>query len=294
MLAAQLLTDPGDRLLFEDPGPYIARNLLESLGRRLAYVPVDAEGMDFEAAIAGDRSLRLAFVMPSRQHPLGRTMSLARRQRLLEWARERAAWIVEDDYDSEFRYAERPLPSMRSIDGNARVVYVGTFSKSPFPALRIGYVVLPPPLVGIFRNAVALTFRSMPLASQMALAEFISEGHCASHLRRMRELYADRRRGFLEAAEAAARGQYRVEAPDSGMNAIAWLPDGLDDREIARRAVAEGIHCYPLGDYCVRRFHRSGLILGFTGAPSHQVVPGLRTLSRVIADARATAGHRER
>lgn len=138
MIAAQLLTNPGDGLLFEDPGPFIARHLFESLGRRLVHAPVDADGMDFEATVAKDRQIRLAFAMPSRHHPLGRTLSFPRRLRLLDWAKENEAWILEDDYDSEFRYTDRPLPSIRSVDGNGRVIYVGTFSKAQFPALRIG------------------------------------------------------------------------------------------------------------------------------------------------------------
>ena len=129
--------------------------------------------------------------MPSRQHPLGRTLSVPRRQGLLAWARATDAWIIEDDYDSEFRYTGRPLPSMRSIDGGGRTIYVGTFSKALFPALHIGYFVLPPALVGMFRNAMALVFRSMPVAPQMALADFIADGHFASHLRRMRETDAE-------------------------------------------------------------------------------------------------------
>jgi len=281
MIAAQLLTNPGDGLLFEDPGPFIARHLFASLGRRLVHVPVDEEGMDFEAALARDRQVRLAFVMPSRQHPLGRTLSLDRRLRLLDWARENEAWILEDDYDSEFRYNGRPLPSMRSIDRDRRVIYVGTFSKALFPALRIGYFVLPPGLVSMFRNAMALVFRSMPLASQMALADFLGEGHFATHLRSMRDLYAERRGRFLAAAEQTGAGLLQAEIPDSGMNALVWLPAGLDDRAVARRAVASDVHCYPLSDYCVSPFH-SGLILGFTGVSEGQLLPGLRRLSDEI------------
>lgn len=285
MIAALLLTDPGDALLFEDPGPLIARNLFDSLGRKLVDVPVDDEGMAFEDVVARGEGARLTLVMPSRQHPLGRTMSLARRLGLLEWANARDAWIVEDDYDSEFRYTGRPLPSIRSIDGTGRVIYVGTFSKALFPALRVGYLVLPPALVGMFRNAMALMFRSVPLATQMALAGFIADGHFASHLRRMRELYAGRRQGFLEMAERSGAGLYQVEIPDSGMNAIAWLRAGQDDRDVARRAALAGVHPYALGEYCARPLPRPGLLLGFTGVTPHQLGPGLETLARVLADA---------
>ncbi|MFQ8432020.1 PLP-dependent aminotransferase family protein [Amaricoccus sp. W119] len=284
MIAAQLLTDPGDGLLFEDPGPFIARHLFQSLGRRLIHVPVDAEGMDFEAAVAASGDPRLAFVMPSRQHPLGRALSASRRQRLLDWARASDAWIIEDDYDSEFRYTGRPLPSMRGIDAAGRTIYVGTFSKALFPALRIGYLVLPPALVGMFRNAMALIFRGMPVAPQMALAEFIAEGHFATHLRRMRELYAGRRERFLAVAGDLSAGLYHVEKPDSGMNVVAWLPDGTDDRAVSRRAVAAGVHCYPLSDYSVNPRFRPGLLMGFTGVAEHQLAPGLRRLGIAISE----------
>lgn len=283
MIATLLLTDPGDGLLFEDPGPLIARNLFEALGRKLIHVAVDDEGMAFDDAGIRDSGARLAFVMPSRQHPLGRTMSLARRLRLLDWASATDAWILEDDYDSEFRYTGRPLPSIRSIDGTGRVIYVGTFSKALFPALRVGYLVLPPGLVGMFRNAMALMFRSVPLATQMALAGFIADGHFASHLRRMRDLYAGRRRSFVDMAERSGAGLYQIDMPDSGMNAIAWLPKGQDDRDVARRAALAGVHGYALGDYCARPYPRPGLLLGFTGVATHQLAPGLEALARVVS-----------
>lgn len=283
MIATLLLTDPGDRLLFEDPGPVIARNLFESLDRRIVSVPVDAEGMDFEAAVHGVARLRMAFTMPSRHHPLGRTLSLARRLRLLDWAQASAAWIIEDDYDSEFRYTGRPLPSMRSIDASGRVLYVGTFSKALFPALRVGYFVLPPALVQVFRNAMALMFRSVPLETQMVLADFITQGHFATHLRRMRELYMQRRRDFIETAAEVSDGRFQIDSPDSGMNVIAWLPEGVDDSRIHAKAQDMGIHCYPLSDYCVRPYPRSALILGFTCVQSHLLRPGLQALAQVIA-----------
>jgi len=285
MVAALLLTDPGDGVLFEDPGPLIARNLFQSLGRRLVHVPVDEEGMDFDPAVAQGAGARLAFVMPSRQHPLGRSLSLARRLRLLDWANANEAWILEDDYDSEFRYTGRPLPSIRSIDRTGRVIYVGTFSKALFPALRLGYLVLPPALVGMFRNAIALMVRSVPEATQMALANFIADGHFASHLRRMRELYAGRRQAFLRVAQTTGAGLYEVDMPDSGMNAIAWLQAGQADRVLAQQAVQAGVHAYPLSEYGAGPLPRPGLLLGFTGVAPQQLGPGLEALARVLARA---------
>ncbi len=285
MLAAQVLTEPGDPILFEDPGPFIARNLFLSLGRRLLGVPVDDEGMDFEAALSANPDTRMAFAMPSRHHPLGRTLSPARRQKLLDWAEAQSGWIIEDDYDSEFRYDSRPLPSMHSIDRAGRVIYVGTFSKALFPALRIGYLLLPPGLVELFRNAVALIFRCAPLSSQMALAEFIAEGHFATHLRHMRQIYGERRDQFLAAAEQAGAGLFQTDRPESGMNAMVWLPQGSDDRAMAQRAVAAGVHGYALSDYCMASPARPGLLLGFAGVAKHQFAPGMEALARVVAGA---------
>ncbi|MBA3910793.1 MAG: hypothetical protein C0524_13190 [Rhodobacter sp.] len=283
MIATLLLTDPGDGVLFEDPGPLIARKLFESLDRRIVSVPVDADGMDFEHVLQAVPPPRLVFAMPSRHHPLGRTLSLARRLRLMDWAQANAAWIIEDDYDSEFRYTGRPLPSMRSIDAPGRVLYVGTFSKALFPALRVGYFVLPPALVQVFRNAMALMFRSVPLETQMVLADFIAEGHFATHLRRMRDLYTQRRHDFIETAAEVSDGRFQIDSPDSGMNVITWLPEGVGERRIHAKAQTMGVHCYPLSDYCLQPYPRSALILGFTCVQPHLLRPGLQTLAQVIA-----------
>ncbi|MFG6083146.1 PLP-dependent aminotransferase family protein [Paracoccus litorisediminis] len=285
MLAAMLLTNPGDGILVEDPGPYIARNMFASLGRRIVTAPVDGDGMAFEEILAKDPGIRMVFVMPSRQHPTGTTLALERRLKLLDWAEAHGGWIIEDDYDSEFRYTGRPLPSMHSADRFGRVIYVGTFSKALFPALRVGYLVLPPVLIDMFRNAMALMFRCAPLPSQMTLTEFISEGHFATHLRQMRELYGERRDRFLTVARQVGAGLFHVERPDSGMNALLWLPDGLDDRMIAERAKDAGVHGYALSDYWMRPSARPGLILGFSGVTPQQLEPGLEALARIVADA---------
>lgn len=287
MLAALLPSNPGDGILVEDPGPFIARNIFAALGRRVATVPVDDQGMAFEATLAADPGIRMAFVMPSRQHPMGCTLSLARRQKLLGWAETHDGWIIEDDYDSEFRYTGRPLPSMHSVAPAGRVIYVGTFSKALFPALRIGYLVLPPALIDTFRNAMALMFRCAPLSSQMALTEFITKGHFATHLRRMRILYGQRRDQFLSAAWKTGPGLFDVDCPDSGMNALIRLPEGVDDRLIAQQAKSADIHGYPLSDYCAGSSSRSGLLLGFAGVAEHQFAPGLATLGQIIASARS-------
>lgn len=289
MLAALVLADPGDKVWLEDPGPLTVRNLFGSLGLHVVNVNVDHEGMDVTGAATANADARLAFVMPSRQHPLGVTLSLQRRLAMLDWARRSQSWIIEDDYDSEFRYVGRPLPSLRSIDGSGRVIYVGTFSKALYPSMRIGYLVLPPALVGVFRKAVGLIARSVPVEVQAVLANFIGEGHFVTHLRRMRDLYTERRAKFVTAACGILSGLVDIENPDSGMNVVAWLQPGTSDVSVSLRAANERIFCYPLSDYAVRPNAKPALILGFTGVRPQELRPGLNRLASAIS--KQVAGH---
>ncbi|WP_378940952.1 PLP-dependent aminotransferase family protein [Mesorhizobium sp. ANAO-SY3R2] len=270
-LAAMVLANPGDKVWFEDPGPLTVYNLFRTLDLRICPVDVDTDGMDVASAAEQYPDARLAFTMPSRHHPLGVTLSPAGRQAMLDWAQQNRSWIIEDDYDSEFRYVGPPLPSMRSTDKHDRVIYVGTFSKALYPALRVGYLVLPPQLVGSFRNLAGLMSRSVTVETQLALAEFIGGGHFASHLRRMRDLYTLRRAAFVEAGRAALDGLARIDCPDSGMNALAWLEGGLDDAAVHRSARAAGIQCFPLSDYTVGAKRPSAIILGFSGVPADKM-----------------------
>ncbi|MDR7221407.1 PLP-dependent aminotransferase family protein [Aminobacter aminovorans] len=283
-LAALALADPGDSIWFEDPGPVTTSNLFRTLGLSLCPVDVDADGMDVTGAMVRHPDVRLAFVMPSRHHPLGVTLSLPRRLSLLEWARTSDAWIIEDDYDSEFRYDGAPLPSMRSIDSHGRVIYAGSFSKALYPGIRIGYLVLPPALVGAFRNLAGLIHRSVPVESQLVLAEFIGGGHFASHLRRMRSLYAERREAFKEAGHAALAGLARIDCSESGLNALAWLEGGREDRAAHRAAIEAGLQCYPLSDYAIGPAARANaLILGYAGVPAERMKPYLGRLAEALA-----------
>ncbi|CAN7570548.1 PLP-dependent aminotransferase family protein [Rhizobium sp. LjRoot30] len=284
-LSALALADPDDEIWFEDPGPVTTSNLFRSLGLRLCPVDVDSEGMDVATAMHRYPAARLAFVMPSRHHPLGVTLSLPRRLALLEWARENDAWIIEDDYDSEFRYSGAPLPSMRSIDGHDRVIYVGSFSKALYPGIRIGYLVLPPQLVGAFRSLAGLMHRSVPVEAQLALAEFIGDGHFASHLRRMRALYAERRAVFIEAGQKALSGLAQLDCSESGLNGLAWLEGHRKDRLAHRAVLAAGLQCYPLSDYALAAPRRDALILGFAGVPAERMEMLLRRLAEAVASA---------
>ena len=282
-LAVLALADPGDGIWFENPGPVTTSNLFRTLGLRLCATNVDADGLDVEGAMARYPDARLAFVMPSRHHPLGVTLSLPRRLALLEWARANDTWIIEDDYDSEFRYDGAPLPSMRSIDSNGRVIYAGSFSKALYPGLRVGYLVLPPHLIGAFRNLSALIHRSVPVETQLALAEFIGGGHFASHLRRMRGLYAERREAFMQAGRDVLAGLARVDCSESGLNALAWLQDGREDQASHRAVLDAGLQCYPLSDYTIATPQPAALILGYAGVPADRMKPLLLRLAEAIA-----------
>ncbi len=236
-LAARVLLDPGDTAWVEDPGYQGARGALIAAGIRLAPVPVDAEGLDVRRGARAAPGARLVYVTPSHQYPLGVTMSLNRRLALLEWASASGAWILEDDYDSEYRYAGRPLAALQGLDTAGRVIYVGTFSKVLFPALRLGYLVVPPELVDAFVAARALADRHSPSVTQAALADFIDGGHFARHVRRTRALYAERQAALVRAAQRTLGGLLEVAPAEAGMHLMGWLPVGVDDRVAARAAL---------------------------------------------------------
>ncbi len=281
-LAALILADPGDGIWLESPGPVTVRNLFKGLGLNVIDVASDSDGMMVADGMDRAPDARLAFAMPSRQHPLGTTLSLPRRLALLAWAQSRDAWIIEDDYDSEFRYAGRPLPSIRSIDSAGRVLYVGTFSKALYPAIRVGYLVLPPSLVGAFRRLSGLVARSVSLEMQHALAQFIDNGHFVTHLRRMRELYAERGAAFFDLARIELGERLEFNAPASGMNALGWLPPGIDDRTIHAAVERAGIKSYPLSDYATAALGRGALLLGFTGVPANRMAEPMRRMRDAI------------
>ncbi len=283
-LVAQLLLDPGDVAWVENPGWPGNRAALLGAGARLVPVPVDQEGIDVAEGMRRGADARLALVTPSHQFPLGVTMSLRRRLQLLDWAAARDAWIVEDDYDSEFRYAGPPLAALQGLDGAGRVFYVGSFSKVMFPALRLGYVVVPPDLVGAVRAARRHFDGGTSVVPQAALHHFLADGHFASHLRAMRALYGGKRAGMLDSLEREFAGLGHAEAGEAGLHVILRLPESLPDRALSARAKGVGLTVPALSDYYEDGRGGNGLMLGFAAHDGEALERAVRDLARLAAD----------
>ncbi|MBU9214924.1 PLP-dependent aminotransferase family protein [Burkholderia gladioli] len=286
-LAAQVLLGEGERAWVENPAYRGITAILESTGRREAIVrvPVDAEGLDVDAGLRLAPEARAAFVTPSHQYPLGMPLSVARRDALLDWARARDAWIVEDDYDSELRYAGHPFPAMQGLDPR-RVVYLGTFSKILFPSLRLGYAIVPPELVAAFRGARVLMDRHPPEADQHVLAAFIGEGHLDRHIRRVRGVYAASRARLIATLDAALPPELAWREPsDQGMHLVLWLAPGLDDRRVAAAALEAGVAVRPVSPMYAPGTARAGLVLGFGGYDEAVMEAAARRLAAVIVAA---------
>ncbi|HVT57096.1 MAG TPA: PLP-dependent aminotransferase family protein [Thermoanaerobaculia bacterium] len=286
-LAARLLLDPGDAAWLEEPGYPGARAALLAAGGRIVPVPVDERGLDVEAGRALAPAARLAYVTPSHQYPTGATMSLERRLALVRWAESAGAWVLEDDYDSEFRYSGRPLAALQGLDSSRRVIYIGTFSKVMFPSLRLAYLVTPDDLVDAFVAAVSLTVGHAPQLAQAVLADFLAQGQFSAHLRKMRALYGERRELFLRAAAAELGGRLRLGPSDAGLQVAAYLADGGadgegDDRAVAQRGARHGLSLVPLSRYYLGDRARPGLLLGYAGLAPAAARQGLRRLARVV------------
>jgi GntR family transcriptional regulator/MocR family aminotransferase len=286
-LAAQALLDAGDRAWVEDPCYPGIKGALAGAGVVTVAVPVDGEGLDVKEGARRAGDARFVCVTPSHHYPLGVTMSLARRLELLDWAERHDAWILEDDYDSEFRYAGRPLASLQGLDRSGRVIYAGSFSKVMFPSLRLGYLVVPPALVDVFRKVRAALDDHPPSAVQPVLARFIDDGLFAAHVRRMRRLYAARQEALLRAADDHLTGLLEVPADDAGMHLVAWLNDGLaarmTDVEAARRASTHDVTAHPLTAFAAQAAMRPGLVLGYAAVPEDEIDAGARRLARALA-----------
>jgi GntR family transcriptional regulator/MocR family aminotransferase len=281
-LCARVLLDPGDAAWTEDPGYLGARGALMAAGVRCVPIAVDAEGLSVAEGEARAPRARMACVTPSHQYPLGVTMTLGRRMALLAWARRNRSWIVEDDYDSEFRYAGRPLAALQGLDASDHVIYTGTFSKVLFPALRLGYMVVPESVVEAFASARALADRQAPVLEQALAAEFLSEGHFARHIRRMRTLYAERQEALVSAAHRELGGMLEISPADAGMHLAGWLPAHISDQEASRKAAAGGVTAPAVSAYSVRHRTSPGLLLGYAALNVRQIREGVRKLAAAM------------
>jgi GntR family transcriptional regulator/MocR family aminotransferase len=295
-LSARVLLDPDSPVWIEEPGYVFLRHTLMLSGCRLVPVPVDCEGLDVAAGVKLCRNARAAYVTPSHQYPLGATMSAARRLQLLEWAHSSSAWIVEDDYDSEYRYESMPVASMQGLDPGSRVIYIGTFSKTLFPSLRLGYMVIPPALVSRFL-AVRQTNDLCPShLYQAALADFISGGHFTRHVRKTRQLYAERRNALAQAlrkefGSEIDRSEMEILGAEAGMHLVVTLPSGLSDQKISARAAEEGLWLWPLSAAYAGAKVRQGFILGFGGTKADEMLHQVRRLRKAM---RNESGYRGR
>ena len=263
-LVRHVLVRPGDPVWIEDPGYHLTRQALETAGARVVPVRVDQDGLRVASGAASAPRAKLAVVTPTHQYPTGVALSLPRRLELLAWAAEAGSWILEDDYDSEFRYAGRPLPSLKSLDRGERVLYAGSFSKVLFPALRLGYLVVPAELATAFLRASRLTTLGQPVLQQKVAAAFMRKGHFARHIRRMRVLYADRRRALASALQAVFSERIRIELTAGGMHLLARFPGAADDTELVRRSATAGLAPSALSSLAMAHDCGHGLLLGFT------------------------------
>ena len=281
----RLVVDPGEAVWLEDPGYLGAQRAVLGAAARPVPVPVDDEGLDVEAGIRRARRARLVILAPSHQYPLGVTLSLGRRMALLRWAVSARAMVLEDDYDSEFRHRGRPLTALQGLDDAGRVLYVGTFSKTMFPGLRVGYVVVPPSLVDVFGAARASLPAPASALEQAALATFMDEGHFARHLRRMRGVYRERAEALLDALRSRCAGVLEPKPCDTGMQLCAMLPRGVSDVAVRDRAARAGIEVAPLSDYRLGRGGRGGLVFGFGAIRPAAIRAGVESLQRALEPA---------
>jgi GntR family transcriptional regulator/MocR family aminotransferase len=271
-LIARLLLESGDEAVVENPGYLGASRVFESCGARLRPVPVDHEGLVTGALGA---AAKLVYVTPAHQFPTGAVLSLRRRLELIAWARQHRAVIVEDDYDSEYRYRGAPMPALQGLASEVPIIYCGTFSKVMFPALRVGYLVLPPSLLPVFARAKWLADRHTPVHSQAALSQFMREGHLERHIRRMRRIYGQRRAALIESLERHLGDRVRVLGEPAGMHAYVRF----DDPGIAARATRNKVQLREVADYHLGKAPSNAYLLGFSTLAERTIREAVRRLS---------------
>jgi len=280
-ITARVLLNPGDSVLVEEPGYHLERTLLEAAGCRLKLVSVDEQGMDIAKAPRSNGA-KAAFVTPSHQFPLGSTMSATRRLHLLNWAQSAGAWIIEDDYDSEYRFDTRPIASLQGLDVNSRVIYIGTFSKMLLPSLRMGYMVIPHDLVNLFEAVRFATDIFPPYLLQEALADFMELGHLGRYIRKMRQIYGERRNVLIESIRAEFGDFLEVHGSSAGMHVSVTLPEGFNDLDISVRAAKERLVLFPLSRYYAGKKPRQGFVLGFGSTTTEQISSAVKRMRALV------------
>lgn len=283
-LAVRTLLNPGESAWVENPGYFGAQGALLTAGVRLVPVPVDTQGIDVEIGRQRCPNARLVSTTPSHQFPTGVTMSLGRRLALLDWAKQTGAWILEDDYDSEYRFRGRPLEALQGLDQAGRVLYIGTFSKVLFPALRLGYLVAPTELIEPLLATRRFIDVHVPVLEQMALTDFMLEGHFARHLRHMLQHYRQRRDLLHHELHTHLGSLLDVHAPDVGMHLVGWLPPDIDDRSVSERAIRVGIEVTPVSKYSLEPLPRGGLLFGYAGTNEETIRLGVKRLAAALKE----------
>jgi GntR family transcriptional regulator/MocR family aminotransferase len=279
-LAAETVLDPGDRVWCEDPGYPAARVTLTLAGARVAPVPVDDDGLDVDAGARAAPDARAAYVTPSHQFPTGAVMGMGRRLSLLDWAARNDAWILEDDYDSEFCYGSRPLPALQGLDEHDAVIYIGTLNKVTYPGMRLGYLVVPDDVVDPFVAMAAAMSVAPPAAAQAAFADFVADGHLAQHIARMRGVYEERRQLLLTEIERHAGDRMTVAPETVGMNVLGTLRHDSAER-VAGRGRARGLDLRTLAGYALARETPETLVLGYTHLDADRIRAAARVLGEI-------------
>jgi GntR family transcriptional regulator/MocR family aminotransferase len=282
-LIGRALLSKGDRVWVEEPGYPIARNVLAGLGAKPVPVAIDEEGLSIRYGLRKAPDARLAFVTPARHYPTGVITQLSRRLELLEWAKSANATIIEDDYDSEYRYVGRPLPTLISLDQGARVIYSGSFSKVFSPFLRLGYLVVPPALIDTFRGVTARATAMPSLLAQPALAELIASGAFAVHIRRMRRIYAAKRETLLQALRPGDGKLFAIEASPAGLALLLRLPAHVSDERLAAKLKQAGLEVETLSSHYAGERSAQGLLLGFGGFSSKELITAAHRLMETLA-----------
>ena len=279
---ARVILDPGDEVWMEDPGYPGAVQAFQGAGARIVPVPVDQNGVNIAAGVKASPKARLAYVTPANQFPLGSVLSAERRGELLTWAFHAGAWIVEDEYDAEYRYTGKPIASLHSLDRSGSVIYVGTFTKMLFNALRIGFIVVPESLVDAFRITRSFVDRHAPTLEQAVLAEFINEGHFGHHVRKMRQVYAERSQLLTEEAAKHLTGLLDVQRAQSGMRTVAWIKTQISETTLTRRARKLGLEVVPMSSYVILCQQKPALTLGFAGCSPSEIKRGVSVFETIL------------